>query len=114
LRRATARGRAIAILGYPENGPLTAVAGRLGATTTVLSQDAYGHGPVARTITALRGDVRHGDSGGPAIDGNGAVAATVFAARLGSQGGFGVPTGVVRKVLAKVGTAKVSTGACAT
>jgi hypothetical protein len=87
---------------------------RNGATTTVLSQDAYGHGPVSRTITALRGDVRHGDSGGPAIDGNGAVAATVFAARLGSQGGFGVPTGVVRKVLAKVGTAKVSTGACAT
>ena len=39
-------GEAVAILGYPENGPLSVVPGRLGSTTVVLSQDAYGHGPV--------------------------------------------------------------------
>ncbi len=39
-------GRAVAILGYPENGPLTVVPGRVGKTTEVLTRDAYGRGPV--------------------------------------------------------------------
>jgi len=107
-------GQPVAILGYPENGPLTSVPGRLGQTTVVLSQDAYGHGPVARTITSVRGDVRHGDSGGPTVDAEGRVAATVFAARLGSKGGFGIPVDVVRKLLRGDLSHSVSTGACAT
>src|SRR4051812_12770811 len=106
-------GEAVAILGYPENGPLSVVPGRLGSTTVVLSQDAYGHGPVARKITALRGAVRHGNSGGPTIDASGAVSTTVFAARLGSQGGFGVPSDVVGKILSRARSAQpVSTGTC--
>jgi S1-C subfamily serine protease len=107
-------GQPVAILGYPENGPLTVVAGRLGATSVVLSEDAYGHGPVARTITAVRGDVRHGDSGGPTVDTSGNVATTVFAARLGSKGGFGIPIDVLRKLLRGDLSRAVSTGACAT
>jgi len=106
-------GQAVAILGYPENGPLTVVPGRLGATTVVLSEDAYGHGPIARTITSLRGEVRHGNSGGPTVDASGGVATTVFAARLGKQGGFGVPSDVVRKDLRRAGGDGVSTGDCA-
>ncbi len=106
-------GQAVAILGYPENGPLTVVPGRLGATTVVLSEDAYGHGPIARTITSLRGEVRHGNSGGPTVDSSGGVATTVFAARLGKQGGFGVPSDVVRKDLRSAGGGAVSTGDCA-
>ncbi|HSL63622.1 MAG TPA: MarP family serine protease, partial [Gaiellaceae bacterium] len=74
-----AAGRAVAILGYPENGPFTAVAGRIGRTATVISQDAYGRGPVRRAVTALSGSVRHGNSGGPAVDASGAVETTVFA-----------------------------------
>ena len=109
-----ASGEAVAILGYPENGPFTVVPGRLGATSIVLSEDAYGHGPVARTITAVRGDVRHGNSGGPTVDAAGAVQATVFAARLGSAGGFGVPSDVVRKLLRRDHSDAVSTGDCAT
>ena len=106
-------GRAVAIVGYPENGPLSAVPGRLGPTAGVLTENAYGHGPVARTITSVRGRVRHGDSGGPTIDENGAVETTVFAARVGSEGGFGVPSTIVRKLLRRVGTRAVSTGDCA-
>ena len=113
LRKPTP-GQAVAILGYPENGPLTVVPGRLGATSVVLSEDAYGHGPVARTITAVRGDVRHGDSGGPTVDTSGNVATTVFAARLGSKGGFGIPINVLRKLLRGDLSRTVSTGACAT
>jgi S1-C subfamily serine protease len=105
-------GEAVAILGYPENGPLRVVAGRLGSTTVVLSEDAYGHGPVARTITSLRGDIRHGDSGGPTVDASGAVTTTVFAARLGSKGGFGIPSDIVRKLLRRAHGRAVSTGDC--
>jgi S1-C subfamily serine protease len=105
-------GMAVAILGYPENGPLKAVPGRLGPTTVVLSQDAYGHGPVPRRITAVRGNVRHGDSGGPAVDRRGAVEATLFAARLGSEGGFGVPSDIVQSMLRHVRRPAVSTGTC--
>jgi S1-C subfamily serine protease len=112
LRKPSA-GQAVAILGYPENGPLTVVPGRLGETSVVLSEDAYGHGPVARTITSVRGDVRHGNSGGPTVDPSGAVGTTVFASRIGSKGGFGVPSDLVGELLRRAHSDAVSTGNCA-
>jgi S1-C subfamily serine protease len=105
-------GTAVAILGYPENGPFTATAGRIGQTGNILTDDAYGRGPVSRRITTLRGVVRRGNSGGPAVDAQGRVQATIFAARVGSAAGYGVPAGIVRAALASVGTATVSTGPC--
>jgi S1-C subfamily serine protease len=104
-------GTAVAIVGYPSNGPLAAVPGRLGPTTEVLSEDAYGHGPVPRRITSVRGNVRHGNSGGPTVDARGAVETTMFAARLGSEGGFGVPSDIVRNAL-RHARGPVSTGDC--
>jgi len=104
-------GATVAILGYPENGPLDAVPGRIGTTATALSQDAYGRGPVLRTVTSFSGVVRHGDSGGPAVDATGAVQATVFAARTEGRGGFGVPSSLVRRALASA-SGPVSTGPC--
>ena len=106
-------GASVALVGYPENGPLAGVPGRVGPTVVALTQDAYGNGPVTRTITSLAGTVRHGDSGGAAIDADGAVEATIFAARVGAPGGYGVPSSLVRRVLDSAGTAAVSTGACA-
>jgi len=105
-------GTAVAVLGYPENGPFTATPARIGKTAVVLAEDAYGSGPVTRTITSLRGRVRHGDSGAPAVDVRGAVHVTVFAARLGSVGGYGVPASVVRSDVRAART-PVSTGDCA-
>jgi S1-C subfamily serine protease len=104
-------GTPVVILGYPENGPFAATPGRIGRTTTVLSEDAYGRGPVTRTITSLRGRVRHGNSGGPAVDSRGRVGATIFAARVGAEGGFGVPESVVRRAL-EGARGPVSTGDC--
>jgi len=104
-------GAAVAILGFPEDGPFAATAGRIGGTIAVFSRDAYGH-PVTRTITSLRGVVRHGNSGGPAVDVRGRVQTTVFAARVDSKSGYGVPADPVRKALAR-GTSPVSTGDCA-
>jgi uncharacterized membrane protein required for colicin V production len=106
------RGEPVAILGYPEDRSLSATAGRIGPTVVVLSEDAYGRGPVRRTVTAIRGDIRHGHSGGPAVDGAGAVATTVFAAARAGDRGFGVPDGPVRNALADA-RRPVSTGPCA-
>jgi len=107
----SAPGEPVAILGYPNDGPLSASAGRIGRTTLVLADDAYGRGPVTRKVTSLRGRVRHGNSGGPAVNTRGEVETTVFAARIGSEGGFGVPSDVVRSALARVGRI-VSTRSC--
>ena len=104
-------GAAVAILGYPGDGPFDVKPGRIGRTVTVLSQDAYGRGPVTRTITSIRGVVRHGDSGGPAVDASGHVQTTIFAARVGSTGGYGVPSSAVRQALAGA-RGPVSTGPC--
>jgi Trypsin-like peptidase domain/Colicin V production protein len=105
-------GAPVAILGYPENGPYRSVAGRLGETRTVLSRDAYGNGPVRRRMTSLRGTIRSGNSGGPAVDSAGRVVATVFAATTnGSDGGFGVPPGIVEAALDRAGR-PVDTGPC--
>jgi len=105
-------GTSVAILGYPENGPLAATPGRIGRTAVAITQDAYGHGPVARTITSVSGRVRHGDSGGPAVDVSGFVQSTIFAARLDLSSGFGVPASIVRRALATAHE-PVSTGSCA-
>jgi S1-C subfamily serine protease len=105
-------GTPVAVLGFPQNGPFTVTPARIGRTATVLAEDAYGSGPVTRAITSLRGRVRHGDSGAPAVDAHGAVQATIFAARLRSIGGFGVPADIVRADLNAAGQ-PVSTGECA-
>jgi S1-C subfamily serine protease len=104
-------GAAVVILGYPNDGPLTAAPARIGRTALVFTQDAYGHGPVAREITSLRGRVRHGDSGGPAVDSSGAVQVTVFASRVGGGAGFAVPSQLVQRDLKKA-RGPVSTGNC--
>jgi S1-C subfamily serine protease len=106
-------GRAGAILGYPENGPFAVRPGRIGQTDKVLTQDAYGHGPVSRLLTPLRGVVRPGNSGGPVVDSAGNVLTTVFAGTTGGgpAGGYGVANATVAGVLARAG-APVGTGPC--
>jgi S1-C subfamily serine protease len=107
-------GTSAAILGFPGNGPYDVRAGRIGATREVITQDAYGQGPVRRSITSLRGAVRSGNSGGPMVDSQGRVVTTVFAATTsGPRGGFGVPNALVREALDRAkGSGGVSTGPC--
>jgi Trypsin-like peptidase domain/Colicin V production protein len=105
-------GTSAAILGFPLNGPFDVRPGRIGDTRRVRSSDAYGRGPVERSMTALRGLVRPGNSGGPMVDGEGRVVTTVFAATTrGPRGGYGVPNTVVRRALSDAG-GPVSTGPC--
>ena len=94
-------GEGGAILGYPENGPFDARSARVGRTQIVLTDDAYGSGPVRRLLTPLRGLVRPGNSGGPLVDSRGRVLTTVFAGTLGggARGGYGVANSTVARVL---------------
>lgn len=107
-----ARGTAVALVGYPGNGPLTRTPGRLGGTAGVLINDAYGRGPIQRQVTTIRGAVEPGSSGGPGIDAEGRVRTTVFARRPRETGGYGVPAELVRKALAQVGARPVAATDC--
>jgi S1-C subfamily serine protease len=106
-------GTPAAILGFPENGPFDLEPARLGPTREVLSDDAYGNGPLRRLITSVRGRVRSGNSGGPVVDGEGEVVGTIFASTLSSHGrsGLAVPDSVVASALRRA-SGPVPNGPC--
>jgi S1-C subfamily serine protease len=107
-----ASGTPGAVIGYPENGSFTISPARLGATGTVISQDAYGRGPVTRQMTALRGEIHSGNSGGPMVDSAGDVLTTIFAATTeGKPSGYGVPNEIVREALSD-SDGEADTGPC--
>jgi S1-C subfamily serine protease len=106
-------GTSGAVLGYPGNGAYAVAAARLGETSTAISEDSYGRGPIDRSIAFLRGSVRSGNSGGPLVDSRGRVLATVFAATTsGPPGGFAVPNRVVGAALDETAATPVDTGPC--
>jgi S1-C subfamily serine protease len=113
-------GTPAGIIGYPLDGPLNIQPGRIAQTEVASTQDAYGNGPVQRSIEPLRGLVRPGNSGGPMVDAGGDVVGTVFASISGTSpdaggDGLAVPNALVRaqldKALARHGS--VSSGPCA-
>ena len=118
LARRPALGESAAILGFPLNGAFNSQAARLGATQVTASTDAYGN-PATRLISSVRGLVRSGNSGGPMVDSQGKVIATVFAeitdAPSNEPSGLAVPNGIVRRELAKAAPSDrtVSTRGCA-
>jgi S1-C subfamily serine protease len=107
-------GTSAAILGFPENGPYDVEPARLGETHEVLSDDAYGNGPIKRRVTSLKGRVRSGNSGGPLVDVDGQVVGTIFASTLSGKGrsGLAVPDSVVVSALERANE-PVQNGPCA-
>jgi S1-C subfamily serine protease len=107
-------GTSAAVLGFPQNGPYHVEPARLGQTREVLSDDAYGDGPIRRRVTSLRGRVRSGNSGGPLVDRDGEVVGTIFASTVGGSGrsGLAVPASVVDDALRRAGP-RVQNGPCA-
>ena len=109
------RGTRAAILGYPENGPLTV--GRAGVTeeVTAIGKDIYNTGSVTRGVYALNADVLPGNSGGPLLGPDGVVIGVVFSrSTVYSNVGYALASpGVLSRVEAgahHVGA--VSTGPC--
>jgi len=101
-------GTAVAILGYPEDGPFDAEPGRIGRTTPVLPRPGRS---LPALVTSVRGFVRHGNSGGPAVDAGGAVRSMIFAAQTGTRAGFGIPPELIRAAAVHL-RRSVSTGSC--
>lgn len=81
----------VVMLGYPRDGPLTAVAATAGRPINVFTPDAYGERTRLRTVVPLRGKVQRGDSGGPVVNAAGRVVGMMFAASTKGGGGFAVP-----------------------
>ena len=110
---AATEGTSAAVIGYPNDGPLTITPARAGITRDVFGEDAYGSGPFQRKMLTLRGQVRRGNSGGPMLDRQGRVLGTVFASTSeGPPGGLAIPNDVVRRIIAGA-RAEVDTGPCA-
>jgi len=118
LASGPASGTSAAILGFPLDGAFDRQPGRLGQTATIPTDNAYDD-PTVRAVTSLRGLVRPGNSGGPMVDAEGQVVATVFAEITGTPadapGGLAVPDSIVASELAKASAARVpvGTGNCA-
>jgi S1-C subfamily serine protease len=102
----------VALIGYPHDRGMRIVPGTAGSPITALAADARGEHPHLRSMVPIRGDLEHGDSGGPVVDAGGRVVAMMFAADTGGGGGFGVPLGAIRAVLAGRLRHPASTGDC--
>ena len=110
LRLADAvEGTPSGLLGYPGNGPYAETPVRVGRVVQLVGRDAYGNFPTIRRVTTIRGTIRSGNSGGPVVDAYGRVITTVFAQRARTDGGYGVPTDVVRAAIARAGTEPIET-----
>jgi S1-C subfamily serine protease len=113
---AAAAGDAVAILGFPQNGPYDVQAGRVRADQRLRSPDIYGHGTVIRDVLSLRGLIRPGNSGGPVVDSAGHVVGVVFAASVtSSDTGYALSSGQVAQAAAtgRLASQAVSTQGCA-
>ena len=109
------RGDSVAVIGYPEDGPLTATPGRVRDVQYAGGRDIYSHDDVLREIVSMRVEVRPGNSGGPVVDGNGEVIGVVFASSSeGSDTGYALTARQVAPAVTAGVSAidEVSTGGC--
>ena len=74
------RGAKGAVIGYPENGPLTFGKAAVRSVIPNKRPDIYGKGEVSRRVYELQAVIRPGNSGGPFVLVDGDVAGIVFAA----------------------------------
>jgi S1-C subfamily serine protease len=99
--------------GYPGDGPFTISPQRVRDQLTARGTDIYQSGSVERQIYSLRGTIRPGNSGGPLLDQAGDVVGVVFArSTIDPQTGYALTLNELHPVLASVGSAPISSGAC--
>lgn len=108
-------GTQAAVVGYPEDGPLTAAPAAVAAQLTAQGRNIYNEGTVTRQVYQIDANVEPGNSGGPLVDSGGQVIGVVFSRSTAYSGvGYALASpGVRTRVLPAVArTAPVSTGAC--
>lgn len=108
-------GTAAVVQGYPFGGPFTMVGAEVISAGSVFVPDIYGDSSALRDIYALAAEVNPGNSGGPLLTADGAVAGVVFArAEDDVDRGYAMTTAELEPVLAGAGgwTDAVSSGSC--
>jgi S1-C subfamily serine protease len=103
------------VVGYPLDGPFTAVSARVRDVRDLPGTDIYKTHEVTRQIYTIRSTVKSGNSGGPLLDPQGRLLGVIFAAAVDdSETGFALTAGEAQPVANKaLGlTGPVSTGAC--
>lgn len=106
---------AVAVLGYPEDGPYDVESGRIRSEQRLRSPDIYGEGTVLRQVFSLRALIRPGNSGGPIVTSGGDVAGMVFAASVSDKDtGYALTADQVAESAAAgvTRTSPVDTGSC--
>jgi S1-C subfamily serine protease len=108
-------GDSAIVIGYPENGPFTAVSARIRDRLTARGVDIYSQSEVDREIYGIRSRVLPGNSGGPLLTPTGQVYGVVFAAATDdSNTGYALTSGEVAPdaQAGAAATAGVSTQGC--
>lgn len=108
-------GTQAAILGYPEDGPLTTSPAGVTEEVTAVGKDIYNSGTVNRGVYALAATVLPGNSGGPLMGPGGQVIGVVFSrSTVYPNVGYALTSpGVLARVqAAQQHRAAVSTGSC--
>jgi S1-C subfamily serine protease len=72
------RGTTGAVVGYPENGPLSVVPAGIAGSLSAVGRDIYDEGLVERQVYQIDAVVLPGNSGGPLLDDSGHVVGVVF------------------------------------
>jgi S1-C subfamily serine protease len=110
-----ANGTQAALLGYPEDGPLTPEPASVTEEVTAVGKDIYNSGSVTRGVYALGATVLPGNSGGPLMGPGGQVIGVVFSrSTVYKNVGYALTSpGVLARVqAAEQHHSAVSTGPC--
>jgi S1-C subfamily serine protease len=110
-----ARGAKAAVLGYPENGPLTVGSAGVTAVIEAEGRDIYNEGLVIREVYQIEAVVRPGNSGGPLVGTGGQVIGVVFSrSTVDADVGYALASpGVLQRVVeAEHQQTPVGNGAC--
>lgn len=110
-----AAGHGAIVLGYPEDGPLTAGSARVRAVQDASGPDIYQNQEVSRQVYSLYAVVRPGNSGGPMLTPAGRVAGVVFASAVdNSHTAYALTAAEVARDAAagRTATRRVSTQGC--